>query len=238
MSVLYQPAGKALEYSERAVNLYRGCAHGCAYCYAPNVLRMGRDEFRAVVPRPGVLAQLKKDCLKDRGRDVLLCFTCDPYPPDEVEQGTTRKAIEILQMAGHRVTVLTKAGTRAVRDFDLLHLGGRFASTLTFLDDERSRLWEPGAALPGDRLEALQEAHRRDIPTWVSLEPVLDPESALAIIELTHSYVDLYKVGRWNYDPRSNTIDWKLFGHQIETLLKSLGKRYLIKADLRKAMAA
>ena len=239
LMVLYQPKGAAREYCEWAANLYRGCAHGCTYCYAPAVLREDRETFRRVRPRPGVLDHLRHDLAREQGaHDVLLCFTCDPYPPEAVEQGTTRRAIGMLGRAGHRPIILSKAGgAPAERDFDLLaQFSGQFGATLTFPDAERSRLWEPGAALPAERMETLRRAHAQGIPTWVSLEPVLDPEASLDLIGLTKTYVDTYKVGRWNHDTRANAIDWSDFGHRAETLLKKLGKTYLIKAGLRKEM--
>jgi hypothetical protein len=84
-----------------------------------------------------------------------------------------------------------------------------FASTLTSLDDNFSLKWESSAALPGDRIEALKRFHERGIYTWVSLEPTLDVESSLAIVRATHSFVDIYKVGRVNYLPMTKTTDWR-----------------------------
>ena len=236
--VLYEPRGAAREYCERAVNLYRGCAHGCLYCYAPKVLREDRSTFRVARPRPGILEALARDLHRERGEhEVLLCFTCDPYPPEPVEQGTTRLAIEMLGKAGYRPIILTKAGHPTRRDFDLLvEFGGQYGTTLTFPDAERSRMWEPAAATPRERMETLREAHERAIATWVSLEPVLDPEASLDLIGLTKHYVDTYKVGRWNHDDRADAIDWDDFGHRAEALLQALGKRHLIKAALRARM--
>jgi hypothetical protein len=86
--------------------------------------------------------------------------------------------------------------------------------------------------MPSDRIVTIREFHAAGIPTWVSLEPVLDPAAALAIIRLTHSSVDLFKVGRWNYDARAEAIDWAKFASDAVALLESLGKRYYIKRDL------
>lgn len=152
MSVIYEPRGRAREYAALAANLYAGCEHGCVYCYAPSAVRRARDDFHgAVKPRKNILAGLEKDAERLAGSKdrVLLSFTTDPYQPIEEELGITREAIKILHRHGLHVEILTKGGTRAARDFDLLMPGDAFATTLTFLDEDKSREWEPKAALPG-----------------------------------------------------------------------------------------
>lgn len=239
MPVIYEPRGRAREYAPLAANLYSGCAHGCKYCYAPDVLRRSRDDFHSgIAVRRSILTELAKDARRLSGANarVLLSFTTDPYQPIEAEQRITRQAIEILHEHGLAVEVLTKGGTRASRDFDLYGPGDAFASTLTFLDPAQSEKWEPNAALPNDRIEAIRQAHTAGITTWVSLEPVIDPEQSLEIIRQMHPYVDLFKVGKLNYHPQAKNIDWREFGHEATSLLSRLGKRYYIKDDLREHM--
>lgn len=239
MSVIYEPRGRAREYAPLAANLYSGCAHGCAYCYAPAALRRAREDFhRAVKVRENVLAGLAKDAkrMAGSGARVLLSFTTDPYQPAETELGITRQAMGILHENGLLVEVLTKGGTRAARDFDLLGDGDAFASTLTFVDAGQSREWEPNAASPEDRIAAIKAAHAMGITTWVSLEPVIDPEQSLELIRQTYKHVDLFKVGTLNHHPMAKTVDWARFGRAAETLLRALGKDYYIKDDLRAHM--
>jgi DNA repair photolyase len=241
MKVIYEPKGQAREYAPLAANLYSGCTHGCRYCFAPGVLRRNRQQFHAAAqPRCGgdVMRGFEADCLTLRGsgKRVLLSFATDPYQPLDEELKLTRRAIELLHEYGMFVEVLTKGGMRAARDFDLLGPGDAFASTLTFLDERRSRAWEPGAAPPLDRIKAIRAAHELGIPTWVSLEPVIDPFEALEIIRETHGAVDLYKVGLLNYSTAKTAIDWGKFGIDVEALLRSLGKAYYIKGGLREAM--
>ena len=79
--VIYEPKGRALEYSGLAANLYKGCYHGCRYCYAPGVLRMKPAVFHFQPGlRSGVMEQLEKDAVRMSGdmRMVLLSFTADP----------------------------------------------------------------------------------------------------------------------------------------------------------------
>jgi DNA repair photolyase len=238
MKLIYHPKGRAGEYASFAVNLYNGCEHQCVYCYVPLVMHKTRGDFQNAHPRPGILSDLQADALylanhRELGDSVFLCFSCDPYQPLDDYHRITRKAIEILHGYGISVTILTKAGLKAVRDFDLLTDKDQFGVTLTCLDDAESRKWEPGAVMPGSRIQSLREAHIRGIPTWASLEPVLNPQVTLDIIERTKDYVDMFKVGKLNYHPAADTIDWAKFTRDAVTLLESLGKKYYIKQDLR-----
>lgn len=238
MPLIYEPCGKAAEYSPLAMNIYKGCAHGCVYCYAPAATYNQRETFHAnVQPRNNFFQELGKDLIKFRGdkRPILLCFTTDPYQPIEETAKLTHYSLKKLIENGNVVKVLTKGGTRAVRDFDIMAIGDcDFGSTLTFLDEARSIEWEPYAASPENRLSALRVAKERGIRTWVSLEPVIDPEAVYEIIQATHEFVDLYKVGKINYHPLSKTIDWHKFRVTVESLLTSLNKDSYIKDDLKK----
>lgn len=238
MSLIYEPRGKAAEYSPLAMNIYKGCSHGCVYCYAPSATYKTREVFHSTPqPRNNFLQELRKDLPKFRGdkRPVLLCFTTDPYQPINETAKLTRISLEHLIDNGNSVKILTKGGTRAVRDFDLMKSGSvSFGSTLTFIDPAKSIEWEPGASLPADRIDALRQAKNAGISTWVSLEPVIDPVQVYAIIEATHEFIDLYKVGKLNYHPLSKTIDWHDFRVNVELLLTSLKKEFYIKEDLRK----
>lgn len=242
MPAIYQPRGKALEYSPLALNLYKGCSHGCAYCFAPSATFTPREQFHSadhIRPRPDILAQAEKDAKKLAGdhRDVLLSFTSDVYQPAEERYQVTREALLILKKHQLHPTILTKGGALARRDFDILQSipGAAFAVTLTCRDAKASLDWEPGAALPEVRIENLREAHKAGIRTWVSFEPVLYPAQVLDMIRETAPFVDLFKVGKLNYHPHAKTIDWPKFRVDVVALLKDTGKPYIIKKDLRLA---
>lgn len=232
MPVIYEPKGKAREYCELSVNLYHGCDHKCLYCYAPSATYKTREAFAQPKHRPGIIEQIKKEAPAYDGHEVLLCFTCDPYSSFAAESGITRQAIEALHDGGVNVTILTKGGFRSTRDFDLLGKNDKYGATLTFVRDKDSQEWEPGAALPVERMSALSKSYDEGITTWASLEPVIDPEQTLEIIDLTREYIDIYKVGKWNHDKRANEIDWKTFAKAAVARLEKYGKKYMIKKDL------
>ena len=248
--MIYETKGRAREYFELAANLYGGCEHACRYCYGADVTRKDPKEFFGkATPRKAlgvVLDELERDAArlarKNETRHVLLSFVTDPYQSVERAFELTRRTIEILHNAGLAVAILTKGGFLASRDFDLLTHNDCFGVTLTFLDPKRSREWEPGAALPTDRMQSLDAAKNRGISTWVSLEPVIDPAESLALIETTFPYVDVFKVGTLNYanklppelQAQVKGIDWPKFARDVVKLLDDLGANYYIKRDLAK----
>lgn len=234
MSVIYEPKGRAKEYCELGLNLYKGCSHGCTYCYVPKFTRQNRKTFREkATAREGIIEKLKKRAPKYTGREIHLSFSTDSYQPIDAELKLTRKAIEILNRNGISVTILTKGGTRSIRDFDLLSKNkNKYGTTLTFINDEDSLRYEPGAALPGERIAALKRARSKGIETWVSLEPVIKPEQTLELIRRSKDYVDTFKVGRWNHDKAADRIDWKGFLKDAINILERYQLKYYIKKDL------
>jgi DNA repair photolyase len=236
-SIIYAPAGQAGEYSALATNPYRGCGHGCSYCYVPTVIHMDRRDFDAgAIPRPNFLKLLENDARKYHSlgitAQVMLSFTTDPFHPGD--SSLTRATLEVIQAYGMGICTLTKGGHRALRDLDLFRPGrDAFASTLTSLDSAFSLRWERAATLPSDRIHTLRTFHDAGIFTWVSLEPVLDTTATLEIIRHTHSFVDLYKVGRVNYIGLTKTTDWKQFTADVLQVLAETGARHYIKKDLQ-----
>lgn len=242
-SIIYAPRGQAGEYAQLATNPYRGCGHKCAYCYVPRILRMQRAEFDAgAMPRKNFLNLLRRDARKyqelgTHHEQVLLSFTTDVYNPSD--RSLTRPTIEMLVEHDLSFCVLTKGGTRALSDLDLYRPDrDSFAATLTSLDNTFSRRWESQAALPGDRIEALRAFHAAGIFTWVSLEPTLDTKASLQIIRATHAYVNLYKIGRANYLPMTQTTDWHDYTLRIIELCKALNVQHYIKRDLQRYLPA
>ena len=239
MKAIYEPKGKAKEYCDLAVNLYKGCGHGCSYCYAPDIWRkqgLSREDFyNHPAVRSGILEAIEKEAPRYKGREVQLCFTCDPYQPIDKELQITRDAIKILKANDITIRILTKGGLRSLRDFDLLEPGRDwYGATLTFVNDESSFDFEFMAPSSAERIEALKKAHAFGLRTWVSMEPVIDPEETYKLIETCLDFVDVFKIGKWNHDARAKEIDWARFVHRAVSLLEEVGKEYYIKEDLKK----
>jgi DNA repair photolyase len=233
--VIYAPTGPAGEYALLATNPYRGCGHSCSYCSVPHTTHQDRREFNAgALLRPDYIANLRKDAAKYQAagitEQVLITFISDPYHPGDTTP--TRTTIEILIEHGLAVSILSKGGTRVLRDLDLLRpTRDCYAATLTSLDDNLSRRWESKAPLPGDRIAALKAAHDKGIFTWLSLEPVIDVEASLAVVAATHEFVDHYKVGKMNY--LTLPIDWPDFTLRMIEMLNRVGAKHYVKRDLQ-----
>lgn len=187
-------------------------------------------------PKPRAMPSLEKEASNTR-QQVLLSFMSDPYCSAELIHGNMALALGILRKAECSVAVLTKGGTRCLKDIHMFQdwPGGRVkvGATLTFESEVASREWEPGAAVPADRIEALRQLHKAGVSTWASIEPVIDPVQSLAIIEAALPYVDAYKVGKWNGDKRANAIDWAAFGKSAIEKIRNAGKQLYVKVDLR-----
>lgn len=237
--VIYRPAGNAGEYAPLATNPYKGCGHGCAYCYVPLATHQPRAEFDAGAwPRKGYADRLERDARRYQAAgvtaQVMLSFSTDPYHPGGNRE-LTRWTLETLAAHGMAFCTLTKGGNRSLPDLPIFRPErDAYAATLTTLDDGFSRKWERNAALPGERFAVLRKFHERGIFTWVSLEPTLDVEASLEIVRVTHGFVDLFKIGKANYLKEiTRTTDWRDYTLRMVDLCTKLGVKHYIKRDLQ-----
>lgn len=242
MSVIYQPKGKAREYSPLACNLYDGCGHQCLYCYAPGIRREDRKSYGSREnPRRDIIHQLRRDCkaLAWSKYQVLLCFMGDPYCKADEHEKLTRHALSALLEYRIPAAVLSKGGMRSTRDIDILQKFGQHAkvgATLTFWSDDLSREWEPGAATGRERIEAMRVLKSAGIKTWASFEPVIDTEEAIRCINESLDCCDEYKIGKINnYRGIDKSIDWTRFLEKVVTILRDAKKPFYVKDDLRAA---
>lgn len=240
MSLIYVPSGKAREYSPLSFNVFNGCDHGCTYCYVPAATwRPGANETPLL--RKNVIPLLEKELSKTiPDKQILLCFLCDPYPIHDITPAITRQAIGVFKKAQCKIAILSKGGKRVLRDLDIFKaypIGKiKFGSTLTFLDDTMRRQYEPNASSVSDRLETMKIIHDAGIKTFASIEPVIDPEQSLAIIEASLSFTDQYKVGKLNHNKEiESKINWTKFLSDVLSIIRPHGKELYIKEDLRKA---
>lgn len=223
MKVIYEPKGRAREYAKIACNLYTGCSHGCKYCYAPACLRKGRNEFHGnVAPRKDIIKNLEKDAAslpeRYKGYEILFCFTTDPYQPLEASAGITRQALEIAKYYGLHNKILTKGRIDLIRrDLQLMkEARTNLGVTICFTNDALRKEWEPNASPIEERFELLKEAHSMGIETWVSLEPVIDPDQALSVIRKAAPYVDSWMIGKLNHMKEiEDKVDWYIFFNNL-----------------------
>ena len=246
LQAIYEPKGRAREYAELAVNLFKTCFHGCVYCYSPNVMHVKPEEFfQPPIPRDKIIPKITADARQlravDDNREILLCFTCDPYQPapsnHDLVKYTTRSAIKILLEANLNITILTKGGARSLADVVLREQHPtqvRYGATLVFNSDLDSKKFEPRAALTSERIITLQAFHTRGIRTWVSIEPAWSVQDTLNIIDRTHKFTDSYMIGKLNYHPHAKEVDWSNYTQQVVDKLQDLDKQFYLKQDLRK----
>lgn len=199
------------------------------------------DWHSSVFLRNNILNQFRVDAEEmhqnEDKRPILFSFLSDPYQPIEEKYKITRQILLMVRQYGLNSKILTKGNYTLVhRDFDLLrtaktHLG----ITICFVDDSLRQKWEPNAAPVSDRFRILKEAHAEGIYTWVSLEPVIDPEQALRVISEIAPYVDFWKVGKLNHMKEIECqIDWHQFHLDVVELLQNINAKYYIKEDLKK----
>lgn len=241
MNVIYEPKGGAKEYAELACNLYMGCVHGCRYCYAPSCMRKTDGEWHGgAIPRKNIIKLFENDARHMHNvndmRPILFSFVSDPYQPIEAELEITKQALQIASRFSLNTRILTKGRAALVRrDFALMKQANtQLGVTLCFTDDAMRKEWEPNASPVSDRLAILKEAHEMGIYTWVSLEPVINPQQALSVIRKAAPFVDLWKVGKLNHMKSvESLVDWKKFSSDVEALLNKFSARYYIKKSLR-----
>lgn len=169
---------------DRAVNPYRGCEHGCIYCYArPTHAYLGYspglDFETKLIFKPDVAELLEKELRKPNyvARTLALGSNTDPYQPVERTLKLTRSVLEVLDRFNHPVSIVTKSAG-VLRDLDILSsMAGRSLArvyvSVTTLDPRLARVMEPRAATPARRLHAIAELTRAGVPVGVMAAPMI-----------------------------------------------------------------
>src|SRR6188472_1542237 len=169
---------------DRSINPYRGCEHGCVYCFARPThaylgLSAGLDFESKLFMKPEAPALLERE-LSAKGyepRTIAIGTNTDPYQPIERKYQVMRSILEVLDRAGHPVGIVTKSAL-VLRDLDILARMAernlaKVALSVTTLDATLARKMEPRAATPMRRLETLRRLAQAGVPTTVMVAPVI-----------------------------------------------------------------
>ena len=169
---------------DRSINPYRGCEHGCVYCFARPThaylgLSPGLDFESKLFVKPDAPALLEKElsAAEYEPKMIAIGTNTDPYQPIERERQVMRGILEVLEKTGHPVGIVTKSAL-VVRDIDILARMAKrnlakVALSVTSLDPKLARAMEPRASTPPKRLEALRQLSEAGIPTTVMVAPVI-----------------------------------------------------------------
>ncbi len=169
---------------DRSINPYRGCEHGCVYCFARPThsymgLSAGLDFESKLFAKPDAARLLDKELSKEgyQPRTIAIGTNTDPYQPVEREWRIMREILEVLEARGHPVGIVTKSAL-VTRDIDILARMAerglaKVALSVTTLDRRLARTMEPRAATPSKRLEVLKQLSEAGIPTSVMVAPVI-----------------------------------------------------------------
>jgi DNA repair photolyase len=169
---------------DRSINPYRGCEHGCIYCFARPThaylgLSPGLDFESKLFVKPEAPRLLERELAdpKYRPRTIAIGTNTDPYQPIEKQHQVMRRILEVLERYGHPVGIVTKSAL-VLRDQDILTRMAKrnlakVALSVTTLDPKLARIMEPRAATPGRRLETLGKLAQAGVPTSVMVAPVI-----------------------------------------------------------------
>lgn len=194
---------------DRSINAYRGCEHGCIYCYARpshNYLDLssGLDFETKLTAKPNAAEVLIQQLSKPsyRVRPIALGTNTDPYQPIDVTHKITRDILQVLQTTRHPTAIVTK-GAMITRDLDILAEMAqdnlvRVGVSVTTLNPKLSRMMEPRAPAPAARLRTIERLSKAGVPTRVMASPLIPALS-------DHELENILKAGR---DHGAQSASW------------------------------
>ncbi|HWT62665.1 MAG TPA: PA0069 family radical SAM protein [Ochrobactrum sp.] len=169
---------------DRSINPYRGCEHGCIYCFARPThsymgLSAGLDFEARLFAKPDAPRLLERELAKPgyQPKTIAIGTNTDPYQPIERKWRVMREVLEVLEAANHPVGIVTKSAL-VVRDIDILSRMAekglaKVALSVTTLDAHLARTMEPRASTPTLRLQAIRKLSDAGIPTNVMMGPII-----------------------------------------------------------------
>ncbi len=167
-----------------SINCYRGCTHGCTYCFSRPTheylgFGAGTDFERKIVVKVRAPELLREELSKSswKGEVIVFSFTSDPYIPLEAHYKLTQRCLEVCLEYRQQVSIITK-GTLVRRDKDLIRQlvdeAGCFVSlTIPFRDNETTRALEPFAPSPDVRFRVMEELAKAGIPVGIGIAPLI-----------------------------------------------------------------
>jgi len=210
---------------DRSINPYRGCEHGCVYCYARPThaylgLSPGLDFETRLFAKTNAAALLDAQLRKPGYRAAVLALgaNTDPYQPAEQRHGITREVLQVLARFGHPVTITTKSAL-VLRDLDILQSMARrnlvrVQLSIGTLDRSIARSLEPRANTPVRRLEAIAELAQAGVPAGVIVAPLIpaltdpDLEAVLEAAAAAGARHAGYTVLRLPLEVRDLFVEW------------------------------
>lgn len=245
---IYNPSGKAGEYSDWACNFYTGCSNQCNYCYCrrgvmshlwtpePHLKKCFKDKKNALDIFEKELMQNLHELQK---HGLFFTFTSDPMLPETID--LTRSACSRCIRNNVPVKLLTK---RIEFADDFIQLFERDKK------HKRSTVWinyyaigftltghdelELNASTNAERIGAMKKLHNSGFKTWASIEPVIDLKSSLACIEQTLGFCDLYKIGLMSGGKLPDKEELHFFVDRVCYLVSSHNSKVYWKDSLKK----
>lgn len=179
--------GSSIGYT---ANLYKGCTHGCVYCYAPSLTHDERRWGSYVDVKVNAPEVLERELRGLKKEQVFLSSASDPYQPVEARYGVTRRCLEVLRKTGFPVSILTRSPL-VLRDLGLLAKFDwvKVGMSMTTVPVKR---FEPGVPPLRRRIDTLRRLGEAGIRTWVSLAPVIP---GIMMVDLDELFEELEAAG-------------------------------------------
>lgn len=207
-------------------NPYTGCDHACVYCYASSYI----PKFFNCRPKKDLIPRLKGEAAKLKSEIVSISNSSDPYPNLEAKTGLMRKCLEILSKHDCKIQVVTKSSL-VVRDIDFLKkIPSMVTLTITTDNDNISRILEPHAPSPSERIKTAEILIEKGISVSTRVDPIIpfvndNPENlikTLAFIGVRHITSSTYKIKPDN---------WQRFSTVMPKTAEKLKPLYFEKAE-------